>query len=415
MAGLRHGTYINRPACQRLLADAVTEPGFEPGGMDTPVSVDPLTGRPWRERFSPTQVVIEKRLLQAACYIVCTYLSGMRDSEVQELRRGCHAVARSADGVIERHKLRGRTFKGHGAQGREATWVVIEPVATAVEVLERMHPHDHLFTSPGIHAYPLAGHGGDLTGGARLGPGIVRLLNDFGDHLDQLQGAGTQPVVPLHEGRRWHFTSNQFRRTLAWHIANQPFGTVAGMLQYQHVSVATFEGYVGSSESGFRREVQAQRFLAALDDIVEDYKDHRAGMAATGPGATRRNALFADVAAEIGDGPDVVVDDSRLRAMLQHTARTLHSGILNDCFYNEATAACRKHADGTTEGPLLPACQPGVCANSVITAGHAPPWRQAIAETEVYLRRKDLSAYQRQALKDKAAEMEAITRPFAQP
>ena len=192
-------------------------------------------------------------------------------------------------------------------------------------------------------------------------------------------------------------------------------GPVAGMLQYQHVSVATFEGYAGFSRLGFRREVEAERNVAALDDIVEDYKDHRAGMAATGPGAIRRNALFADVAAEIGDGPGVVVDDARLRAMLQQTARTLHPGILNDCFYNESTAACRKHTDATPEGPLLPACQPGVCANSVITGGHAPPWRHAIAETKVYLRRKDLSAHQRRALKDKVAEMEAIIRPFEEP
>ena len=77
MAGLRHSAYIDGPACQRLLADAVTELGFEPGGMDTAVSVDPLTGRPWRERFSPRELVTEKRLLQAACYIVCTYLSGI--------------------------------------------------------------------------------------------------------------------------------------------------------------------------------------------------------------------------------------------------------------------------------------------------------------------------------------------------
>ena len=62
----------------------------------------------------------------------------------------------------------------------------------------------------------------------------------------------------------------QFRRTLAWHIANQPFGTVAGMLQHQHVSVATFEGYVGESASGFLRKVEAQRRFAALDDLLED-------------------------------------------------------------------------------------------------------------------------------------------------
>ena len=60
------------------------------------------------------------------------------------------------------------------------------------------------------------------------------------------------------------FTS-RFRRTLAWHIANQPFGTVAGMLQYQHMSVVTFEGYVGTRRSGFRREVEAERRLPGAE------------------------------------------------------------------------------------------------------------------------------------------------------
>ena len=41
------------------------------------------------------------------------------------------------------------------------------------------------------------------------------------------------------------------RRTIAWHIANRPFGTIAGMIQYKHASVAAFEGYAGSSRSGF--------------------------------------------------------------------------------------------------------------------------------------------------------------------
>jgi hypothetical protein len=236
------------------------------------------------------------------------------------------------------------------------------------------------------------------------------MLNGFRDHLNATQSR-PDAAVPLHHGGTWHFTTSQFRRTLAWHIANQPFGTVAGMLQYQHVSVATFEGYVGTSQSGFRREVEAERRLAALDDIVEDYKDHRAGIPATGSGSARRNALFAEVAAHAGEGPGVVVDDARLRAMLQNMARTLYPGILNDCFYNDATAACRSHS-APGQGPLLPACQPGRCANSVITPSHAPVWQAAITETKVYLRRKDLSAHQRRALKDKAAEMEALIRPL---
>lgn len=184
MAGLTELDHVDTGLRRRLVEAAVEELGLELGGLDTTMSENPSTGCPWRGPVTPQDLVVERRMLQAACYVVCAYLSGMRDSEVQELRRGCHEVSRSADGAIERHKLRGRTFKGHGAQGREATWVVIDPVGRAVEVLEAMHAHEHLFTSPGTRAYPRTSAGGSLpVAGARLGPSAVRQLNDFRDHL----------------------------------------------------------------------------------------------------------------------------------------------------------------------------------------------------------------------------------------
>lgn len=415
MAGLTYGHCLDRGTGRALLEAAVEELGLELGGLDTAVSVDPSTGRPWRGPITPTDLVLERRMLQAACYVVCAYLSGMRDSEVQELRRGCHEVGRSGDGLIERHKLRGRTFKGHGAQGREATWVVIDPVGRAVEVLEAMHQHDHLFTSPGTWVYPKTSAGDGLViRGARLGPSAVRQLNDFRDHINSTQSRDGVLAIPLHDGRPWHLATAQFRRTLAWHIANQPFGAVAGMLQYQHVSVATFEGYVGESASGFRREVEAERRLAALDDLVEDYWDYVAGMPSTGAGAPKRNALFAHAKAGLVDG-GAVVDDGRVRAMLKHSARTLYPGVLNDCFFDRDAALCLRSSGQGGDEPLAPLCQPDRCGNSVITAGHVPNWEGAMGDVRVHLSRKNLSQNQRTALRSKLDEMEAAVRPLRTP
>src|SRR3546814_8337398 len=63
--------------------------------MDTPISIDPDSGRPWRARFDAKTLAQEERMLQAAAYIVCAYLTGMRDCEVQAMRRGCLSIARS--------------------------------------------------------------------------------------------------------------------------------------------------------------------------------------------------------------------------------------------------------------------------------------------------------------------------------
>jgi hypothetical protein len=54
-------------------------------------------------------------------------------------------------------------------------------------------------------------------------------------------------------------------RTLAWHIAHQPFGVVAGAKQYKHAKLAMFYGYAGTSASGFAAEVVAEESVALLD------------------------------------------------------------------------------------------------------------------------------------------------------
>ena len=77
-------------------------------------------------------------MLQAACYIVCAYLTGMRDCEVQAMQRGCLSVTRSEDGLVMRHRVRSTAYKAKPAPGEPAEWVTIAPVAEAIAVLERL-------------------------------------------------------------------------------------------------------------------------------------------------------------------------------------------------------------------------------------------------------------------------------------
>ena len=60
--------------------------------MDTPIAIDPDLGRPWRgPRFDARTLANEAPVLQAACYVVCAYLTGMRDCEDSKTR--CAPVA----------------------------------------------------------------------------------------------------------------------------------------------------------------------------------------------------------------------------------------------------------------------------------------------------------------------------------
>src|SRR3546814_3946765 len=139
------------------------------------------------------------------------------------------------------------------------------------------------------------------------------------------------------DGKPWRITTRQFRRTIAWHIANRPFGTIAGMIQYKHASVAAFEGYAGTSASGFRAEVEAQRRLGQIDDLL-DYFDRRQGGASLGgPAGPRIARTLDDAAVRQGPLPAMIADRARLRVMLASVARTFHVGPLADCFFDPAT------------------------------------------------------------------------------
>lgn len=73
-----HRATVYPPAGREMIRQAAAEIGTEPGGMDTPVSPDPSTGKPWRGRFCPRSLMIERTRLVLASYSVTAYLSGMR-------------------------------------------------------------------------------------------------------------------------------------------------------------------------------------------------------------------------------------------------------------------------------------------------------------------------------------------------
>jgi len=362
LAGVRRTRYH-----RELLAAAGAELGYEQGGLDTAMSPWPATGMPWRPRLDPFALNSEVSHLRIACWIVIAYLSGMRDTEVRELARNCAVTETDTDGR-PRHKLRGRVFKNRRLAGDEADWVVLDVVHRAVGVLLSINDDPgHLF------AHSAGRRGGLLTSMS------VR-LNCFAAHVSELFSTAEAPFLPGYqdgeEAKLWAFTTRQFRRTLAWHIAHQPFGVVAGARQYKHAQVVVFEGYAGTSASGFAAEVEAEQALARLDYIEDLYRDWVRGGDSGGGAAGGVDAEFARIRAELSDLPGTVADRARLRRMLQHLTTTLHPGVLGDCFYRPETALCAKRA--TVPGrplPMLHTCLS--CPNSRRSSGHLPRLTQA--------------------------------------
>jgi integrase len=382
---------------QEIIGDAIAAIGTETGGMDTPISIDPDTGKPWRHRFDPKTVLLEERMLQAACYIVCAYLTGMRDCEVQAMRTGCLEVKRSEDGIIERYQVRSTVYKRRDVRGQREKWVTIEPVAKAIAVLERLTYHVRQHRG-GDTLWRVLDHG--RSSKEHVSAEIVRQLNAFHDHLNAQFATADAPIIPAGtDGKPWRITTRQFRRTVAWHIANRPFGTVAGMIQYKHASVAAYEGYAGSSRSGFRNEVERERALGQLDDVLSYFERHRAGEVLMGPAAARICSELQQAIDKLDPLPGHIADPARVRAMLAHVAKTLFVGVLNDCFFDPATALC---LNGKTQAatPAMAQCQPDRCPNSCISNQHRPIWLKAIADGDVLLERKGLSPNQRTAIEN---------------
>lgn len=349
----------------------------------------------------------------AACYLVIGVLSGMRDSEVTNLRDDCLEIEVDEAGKPMRYIVRGRIFKGKkDVEGVEHKWVVIEPVARAIAALRRIKAHlirirrcslnpqhaDLLFIQP---AESSASTTPALTEGT-----ANDYLNSFVDHchglaLQAAERPGAEAttikalfcIPPDKWGFRWQWTSKQLRRTLAWFIANQPFGVAAGTIQFGHAADLMFEGYAGTSPSGFRDEIEQERELARLADIVELYEEHIAGHTPGGPFGRRLGDEFDTIQRELDALPGVVASEERRNKMLKNLAVTLHPGFLNDCFYYADHALCRLGSEAG-EGPRWLACQPTKCPNSCVAVKHRVAITECIDDARTMKKVSGVSALQ---------------------
>jgi hypothetical protein len=351
-----------------------------------------------------------------ACYLVVALLSGMRGEEVAALARGCLRERRDANARLVRYEVIGRIFKGRKHSGARHRWVVIEPVARAIAAARRIQDHllavrdpearasddDLLFVPTRLQDEAnrvLAG--GQPTDYLNYFAAECQRLTD--DVLSRCSPADAAKIEALYRipnddvAGRWRWQARQLRRTLAWYIASQPFGVVAGMIQYGHASTLMFEGYAGASASGFRAEIEEESRLARLGDIVEMYENWKNGAAPGGPMGPRLAAEFTAIRKDLGDLPGAIVSEGRRAKMLENTAVTLHPGFINDCFFYADHALCLKHDDKAT-GPALSRCQPLKCPNSVVTMRHKPALLACLADAESMKAGKHLSPLQLHAI-----------------
>ncbi|MGY1943921.1 hypothetical protein [Nocardia asiatica] len=338
----------SRPAGQMLLASSI--PVADAAYLDTPITAL-LNGVAWRDGpIDYFEALPLARRLSTACLVVVAYLSGARAGEVLNLRRGCieHDPATGLwlmDGLYFKGAVDAEGHKLPAGAPRRDPWVVVEPVAKAIAVLEQLHDQPVLF--PKSLEPRRRRQSTKRTGTARNPQSVATELAAFIDWVDnysaqrKILGIPADPQGPLNISR--------FRRTLAWFIRRRPRGLVAGAIQYGHVHTRLIQGYAGTYDSGFPDEYAFEDFLTRLEELAEDQRALDTGEHVSGPAAhayqLRVNAATKQFAGH------VLTSGRQARDLLGNPLLQIFHGDGMTCVLDPAKAACQLR--GTADDPMV--------------------------------------------------------------
>ncbi|MFI9193006.1 hypothetical protein ACIG0A_27390 [Streptomyces californicus] len=371
---------IRHTGTGRLIVESGIPVG-EQALLETKFTV-PRGGGPWRQEISYDEVPELARLLSTACFVIVAYLSGARAGEVLNLRRGC--VTRDADSGL--WLMRGLYFKGaldrDGNKIPDGTvrpdpWVVIELVAKAVSVLERLHPSPLLFPTR-LEPFHRRWVNERRHGDARSDASIAGDLGDFVQWVNQ-QCARLGRTDLIADDGRGPLKASRFRRTLAWFIRRRPRGLIAASIQYGHAHVRMLEGYAGTYESGFPDEYAFQDWLYRLECLAEDEAALAAGEHVSGPAASAYRTRVVAASREFAGR--VLKSERQALDLIGNPLLQIHHGDGMTCVLDPVKAACqlRGDVDDPLVTPDIDDCRPN-CLNLARTDRDMEGVRQKIAD-----------------------------------
>ncbi|MDH6128826.1 hypothetical protein [Kitasatospora sp. GP82] len=350
-------------------------------------------------RVRPNDDGMGIRMLRAACYVFVAALTAMRDSEIQEITRGSVTQHYGAPAVesrkIKRDPSRPRTY-----------WWIIAPVAQAIAVAEQVTWHEsRVFTS--------------VTAGLGVNGGGFAADMDIDDFIATVNA--NRDRTGLEEIPAGLVRPHMFRRTMSVLAAQEPDGEIALGLQLKHAARRALSNRLtlsyGKADTKWAKEFDTQMERAAAKKLVALLQARRSGQTvAVGPGAGRFHAGLDKINTSLADEPALRAQlaDERLQAtLLQGEFANLHLGTINHCLWNAPTAECQNQLPVEQRGqaPLLGACQPSRCRNSVLTLAHERVWRMEEADLLAFLEMK-LSKPLREQAQGRLAEVRSTNTQF---
>ncbi|SFB64670.1 hypothetical protein SAMN05216266_1466 [Amycolatopsis marina] len=368
-----------------------------------PVTHRDGTTRPWRTHISVEELADEIRMVRAACYVLAAGLTMMRDSEIQEIERGALTSHYGAPAVTS------RKIKKDPAQP-ELSWWISAPIVETLEVLERLSWHDtHLLVDLAPPAK--AGHDDDTRRGI-----------DAADEIDFfIAGINTtRHRTGLEEIPASRVRPHMFRRTMSIICSQEPDSEIALGHQLKHLARRAManrvtQGY-SQMDANWAAEFDTQLELAAARRLVDLLRSRRSGTSvAVGPGAAKLHAGLDNVIARMDGDPPLraqLADDQIEVMLLRGEFADLHFGTVNHCLWDAEQAECQNSLPEAQRGdkPVLGACQPARCRNSVISRDkHAPIWLAEERDLMRMLGDKRLAKPRREALQNRLSEVQLIT------
>ncbi len=339
----------------------------------------------------------EAVMLQTACFVLNAFYSGMRISEVSSQVTGCRAWEDTEDGLDRVPIIRAALHKDQDPGGRAETWPVHDLVHDAVAVLERLRTVQAA-TSRGRLAPSGPLYYQVLPGRARYKAlknkyvsgqlnGFVRHVNAIADAhaaADHLPSLPAGPI-PVWKGEAWRLAPHQLRESLLRRLATSG-GVISAALQAKHRNMRTLLGYSGRAASNLLRETEAKRDVAEMELMHDLLDGYRHGTRYTGRRGERLNEELRVIVEEL-EGKQL--SETELDRLLKHRLHRVYHGPLTWCFYDPASALCRKDANDAAKasGPLISACSALQCANAVQTEAHLPAWSYHEREAQERLER----------------------------
>jgi hypothetical protein len=329
----------------------------------------------WTRPLHRKQATALIGVVHTATIIALAAITGMRASELMELKVGCRLVPEEYGPGLVRYRLASKLVKGQPLGGVRDEWVVIEAAYRAAELAEQLHDT----RAPGAA----------LFGRFHFNSRYQRFREWVNGPDGQRLGHVAIPECQLN--------MRMLRRRLAIELAYRPGGLLATKIHLRHVSTATTEGYAsrpGGAQAELLAEVSSHEQERNLALVLEEFRNYQDGILPAGPGARDLGEFFAHIDGELVSDTTQSAGIQRVQSsdrdvlnLLTKRAATLHLGAANYCWFTDPSRAlCLKLAGTpTADRPLVGMCDSARCPQATHHPCHRSAWAEHADQTKTFL------------------------------